>query len=405
MFRLSDTDLTLYLNDLATFVPIPSCSTPDGGEEAAIQAVMAARMAELGARVRTFEPADVPGFLTHPLCHGPERQYADRPTVIGELGPPGAPALLILAHSDTVRLTAPEEWTVDPFGGELRDGAVWGLGAADDKWGLAAMLAILRAIRDSGAPLRKRLIFASTIDEESGVGNGTLLLHLAGIRAEAALYLDGSELTVYIGCMGGSNLYLKPTAPLPPDTLREDGAAVQEACEALSLRRRALFERPYYQENWSRERSVICYVHPDDPKRPLMVAFYTLPGESREKMCALLEKTLAAALGDRWTRYEPTYREPWFEPALTPPELPLVRHLTAAVREALQREPRVNTISKQDSFILTNHAGIPTVSWGGTMKTIGRGAYHHPDENMPLDEAWVATRIACDAVGRWLEEE
>jgi acetylornithine deacetylase/succinyl-diaminopimelate desuccinylase-like protein len=150
---------------------------------------------------------------------------------------------------------------------------------------------------------------------------------------------------------------------------------------------------------------VICYAYPNDPERPIMVAFYTLPGEGREEMCAMLEAALAARLGGRLDRYGLHYREPWFEPAFTPPETSLVRHLTEAARAALCREPRINTISKQDSFVLTNHAGIPTVSWGGTMKTIGRGAYHHPDENMPVDEAWAATRTACDAVRRWLEEE
>ena len=42
---------------------------------------------------------------------------------------------------DTVQVSRPDEWTVDPFAGERRDGAVWGLGASDDKWGLAVMLA------------------------------------------------------------------------------------------------------------------------------------------------------------------------------------------------------------------------------------------------------------------------
>ena len=402
---LTDADRARYVEDVAAFVRIPSRSTPEGGEEGELQAVMAARMDGLGARVRCVEAADVPGFLAHPLCHGPHRQYAGRPTVIGEIGPPEAPALLILAHSDTVRVTRPDEWTVDPFAGEVREGAIWGLGAADDKWGLAAMLAILCAVRHSGRRLQKRLIFASTIDEESGVGNGTLLLKLAGIRAEAALYLDGPALTVYIGCMGGSNLYLRPVTPLPREVLMEHAGLVQQVCEGLSRARQALYDRPHYRNNWSRERSVICYTYPDDPQRPLLLAFYTLPEEARADVCAMLEEALAAGLGAVLEDYELSYREPWFEPALISPELPLARRLAAAARHVLQREPAVGTISKQDSFVLTNHAGIPTVSWGGKMQTTGRGSPHNPDENVPIDEAWAATCAACDAVRRWLQGE
>ena len=38
--------------------------------------------------------------------------------------------LLLLSHTDTV-LADPAEWAVDPWSGELRDGAIWGRGALD----------------------------------------------------------------------------------------------------------------------------------------------------------------------------------------------------------------------------------------------------------------------------------
>src|ERR1700712_1704804 len=47
------------------------------------------------------------------------------------------PAVLLLAHMDTVSVDLPQ-WTADPFGGELRDGYVYGRGAIDDKGMLAA---------------------------------------------------------------------------------------------------------------------------------------------------------------------------------------------------------------------------------------------------------------------------
>ncbi|HEU4449651.1 MAG TPA: M20/M25/M40 family metallo-hydrolase, partial [Gaiellaceae bacterium] len=42
------------------------------------------------------------------------------------------PSLLLLSHTDTV-VADPEEWSVDPWSGELRDGCVWGRGALDMK--------------------------------------------------------------------------------------------------------------------------------------------------------------------------------------------------------------------------------------------------------------------------------
>src|SRR5690606_27022290 len=94
-------DLTETLCDL---ISIPSCSNAEGGDEGAVQAYVEGRMRQAGARVSIFDVADVKGFLEHPLCSGPERNYCNRPTVIGEIGPASAPALLILAHSDTVSI-------------------------------------------------------------------------------------------------------------------------------------------------------------------------------------------------------------------------------------------------------------------------------------------------------------
>ena len=110
---------------------------------------------------------EIPGFRAHPLCHGPDRQYTNRPTVIGELGPENASALLILAHSDTVQITRPEDWTFDPFCGEIKNNMICGLGASDDKWGLAVMLVIMELLQSESHKLKKRIIFASTVDEEN----------------------------------------------------------------------------------------------------------------------------------------------------------------------------------------------------------------------------------------------
>jgi acetylornithine deacetylase/succinyl-diaminopimelate desuccinylase-like protein len=169
-------------------VRMPSISDARGGDELLVQRQMAEWFDAAGARVRTFEPRDVPEFFTHPLCYSPSRQYDNRPTVLAEIGPQDAPALLVLAHSDTVPLFEPEKWTVEPFGGEVRDGRIYGLGCSDDKWGLAAMVMIARALQPAASGLKKRVIFASTVDEESGVGNaGGLEVGLAALGNRARI--------------------------------------------------------------------------------------------------------------------------------------------------------------------------------------------------------------------------
>ena len=62
----------------------------------------------------------------------------------------GGELLLWDVHQDTVPV---DGMTVDPFGGEVRDGRVYGRGACDVKGSMAAMLAAVVAIAEpSGAP-------------------------------------------------------------------------------------------------------------------------------------------------------------------------------------------------------------------------------------------------------------
>jgi acetylornithine deacetylase/succinyl-diaminopimelate desuccinylase-like protein len=76
-------------------------------------------------------------------------------------------ALLLVAHMDVVGVDK-SRWTVDPFGGVIKDGYIWGRGAMDDKAMLAANLAAFIALKRSGAHLNRDVIFLATADEEQG---------------------------------------------------------------------------------------------------------------------------------------------------------------------------------------------------------------------------------------------
>lgn len=86
------------------------------------------------------------------------------------------PGLLLLHHMDVVPVNE-EFWTVDPLGGEIRDGFLYGRGVVDDKAsGISHLLAFLEIAR-RGEPLSRDLVFMATADEEAGglFGAGWLL--------------------------------------------------------------------------------------------------------------------------------------------------------------------------------------------------------------------------------------
>ena len=76
-------------------------------------------------------------------------------------------ALMVHGHLDVVPADA-GDWRVDPFGGEERDGCLWGRGAVDMKDMDAMMLAVLRDLARSGRRPPRDLVFAFLADEEAG---------------------------------------------------------------------------------------------------------------------------------------------------------------------------------------------------------------------------------------------
>jgi len=106
-----------------------------------------------------------------------------------ESNEPG-PSLLLLSHLDVVPAN-PEEWSVDPFSGLVKDGFIWGRGALDDKLSVAVMLRVFLDFVESKR-FKGRLIYAATADEEMGgrMGAGWLVEnHPDLVKAEYVLLL------------------------------------------------------------------------------------------------------------------------------------------------------------------------------------------------------------------------
>lgn len=82
---------------------------------------------------------------------------------------PSLPALLVQQHLDVVP-AEPEQWSTDPFGGEIRDGYIFGRGAVDMKDMAAMTLATLADWHRRGVRPRRDLVIAFVADEEA---NGT----------------------------------------------------------------------------------------------------------------------------------------------------------------------------------------------------------------------------------------
>jgi acetylornithine deacetylase/succinyl-diaminopimelate desuccinylase-like protein len=92
----------------------------------------------------------------------------ERPNLVARLkGRADGPTLGYLSHVDTV-LADPGDWSVDPWGGELRDGCVWGRGALDMKSQTAAEAVAAARLARAGGLERGVLKVIAVADEETG---------------------------------------------------------------------------------------------------------------------------------------------------------------------------------------------------------------------------------------------
>ena len=76
-------------------------------------------------------------------------------------------AIALVHHMDVVPAT-PSSWSVDPFSGEVRDDYIWGRGAIDMKGNGIAQLMAMIALKRSGVPLTRDIVFIGNADEELG---------------------------------------------------------------------------------------------------------------------------------------------------------------------------------------------------------------------------------------------
>lgn len=151
----------------AALVRVPTVNPPGDAYPACADRI-AARLDASGFAVERFVPEGRP---EHTAAH-------PRVNVVGTLaGAEPGPCIHLNGHYDVV--PPGDGWTIDPFGGEMADGRLWGRGSADMKAGLAAALFAADAIRRSGVPFGGSIEVSGTVDEESGGFAG--VAHLAEI--------------------------------------------------------------------------------------------------------------------------------------------------------------------------------------------------------------------------------
>jgi acetylornithine deacetylase/succinyl-diaminopimelate desuccinylase-like protein len=155
--------------------------TVGSGQEIRTSDLLRGYLEGSGLDIEVYEPAGAPG----------------RTSLVARVegSDPRAPTLCLMGHTDVVPVTR-ENWTRDPFGGELVNGEVWGRGAVDMLNLTASQAVALRALarRPGGWRPRGTLVYLACADEEAGgtLGAGHVCArHWDSLRASYLLTENG----------------------------------------------------------------------------------------------------------------------------------------------------------------------------------------------------------------------
>ena len=157
------------------------------GNELAVAHFIEKDMRSLGLDVRTYSFAK------------------DRPNVVatlrGSLPKKLNKPILITPHIDTVPFGT--GWKFKPTGGEIHAGRIYGRGASDDKGNAAVGMEVMRSLVEDKVHLKHDVIYAATVDEETGSHQGIRPLLSKGIlRPDVALITDSEEFDCIIAQKG-----------------------------------------------------------------------------------------------------------------------------------------------------------------------------------------------------------
>jgi len=332
----------------------------------------------------------------------------NRPNVSATLTGGSEPGLLLLGHTDVVPIG--DGWTVDPIGGVVRDGRLYGRGSTDMKGGLAASVAAMAALRSAGVSLSGPIELAAVIDEEeTGKGICHYIDTSRGSGFGGCIVAEPTDLQPIIAARGDSYLEIEVTGRAAHSGNPDDGvnaiygaAAIVRELEAWNAELASAYAHPLVgPPTWS-----VGQVHgglgtstvPAECR--LVVDRRLLPSEEGAPVLAETRKRIAdLGLDERGLGVEiaMTMEMPGFETSAD-------HWFVSAVDGALGVAggpglPLAGWTAACDGGFIARAYGMPVVVLGPG--SVGTQA-HQPDESVGIDELVIAARTYALAAMRLL---
>jgi acetylornithine deacetylase len=299
---------------------------------------------------------------------------------------------MLWAHPDSVKLVDTADWKHDPFGGERENGRIYGWGVADDKSGVAAGMAAVRALQLLGLTPKGDVVIGSCASKRRA--QGVVAAFDKGYVTDGSIYLHPAESSNGlddIKSTASGVISFRVTIPgLQPDTTEPSHVAfshlgvnptekiglVVAALKGAEAERAARLRHPVLEAQMgaSTRLTVTSISGGDDtvtriPASVSLSAAMSLPpGETLDAAKSDIEQALAmATAGDAWLAEHPPVVTWLFgtEGVEVPEGHPLLESVRGALLAATDRPPAVYALhSGSDIRVPIHNTGTPCVGFG-----------------------------------------
>lgn len=398
---------------LCSLIRINSENFGNGGNEEECVKHIDKLCRELGMESDVYSPMDIPGFSEHP-DYIPDHKLENRPNVVARWkGSEDIDELMLMAHTDTVVIGDLKNWNVDPLGGTVRDGKIFGRGACDDKYAIAAALFIIKLLKEEGFVPKKNLLFAGYCDEERGGSHGAMAAVMK-YPCKRIVSMDGREGQIWhCGSGGGELKYLFHTKETV-DSAKAAASAlpiVIEEVETFADKRRAELEANPYYTGTIIPKTALRYMGvragncgADLGIGEVHFVFYT--DKTKAEIYAELselEKVIAerlAPLGIVGDGFKPETR--FFHYVHTEPDSEDITNMVAAAKEAAGEELHVCGSCLSDLSVISKYGSRLAFACGSGRDFSKEGGAHQPNEYILCDKLVSYTKTIAAYVIRTL---
>ncbi len=308
-------------------------------------------------------------------------------------GLPGK-TLMFEGHTDVVTEGDTDEWSFDPYGGDIVDGKLRGRGSADMKSGVAAMLYAVKAIADDG-PFLGRIVVGALCDEE-GLMIGAKHFAASDLAAgvDGAIICEPEAGEVCITQKGALRLLIEATGKMAHGAMPHQGlnpivalGRLQRDIADYESQLQAIHGEhphlglPYVTPTVFQSGSVVqMNVIPRDARMALDIR--SLPGMDHDQTRGRITEMAAIVIADTGVEFavETIDDRP---PTTIAEDHPVVEAVVGAHQEVLGEKPRFGGVpGTTDGTILWRDAGIPVVVYGPGGKWIA----HQADEFVEIED-------------------